>query len=647
MGNIIILDENTSNKIAAGEVIDRPASVVKELLENAIDAGADNISVEIKNGGISLIKVIDNGSGIEEDDVEIAFERHATSKIRGARDLEAISTMGFRGEALASIASVSVVQVSTRTSDNTHGKYIEIKGGVVTDSRQKGCPKGTTFIVKDLFYNTPARYKFLKKDSTEAGYISDMVNRIALGNPNISIRLISNGTTVVHTPGNNDLISTIFSIYGKETAGNLCEVDYEDEKVRITGYVGKAEISRSNRNHQSFFINRRYIKSRLISSAIEEAYKTLLMKNRYAFAVLNIDINSMLVDVNVHPSKLEVKFSNEQDIYRSIYHAVNNALLKGIDYRKIEVEGKGVGGTSLIKEVRQPDTPYIQQSIPTNSREQKSQDFIQEINDTLVDKQILNKEPDTHSESSLTSVEPLISQVEPESASPSEVETVSEVETLSKVEALSELEAMPEHVPVLRHKDDKWSLAEARIIGQAFSTYILMQNGEELILVDQHAAHERIMFEKMKMKYYDNKPLAQMLLTPMVVELTFQEVKFIEENSEFFTKLGFIFEGFGNNSIILRSIPSKESGGPVKELFLEIIDFVMSSNKVDSNIAEDALYSIACKAAVKANKKLGELEMRQLIKELEALENPYTCPHGRPTVIRLTRYELEKMFKRA
>lgn len=645
MGKIIILDENTSNKIAAGEVIERPASVVKELLENAIDAGADNISVEIKNGGISLIKVVDNGSGIEEDDVELAFERHGTSKIRGAKDLEAISTMGFRGEALASIAAVSVVQLTTRTSDSTHGCYIEIRGGTVTDIRQKGCPKGTSFIVRDLFFNTPVRYKFLKKDTTEAGYVSDMVSRIALGNPHISIKLVSNGATVIHTPGNNDLNSTIFSIYGKEVSNNLCKVDYEDEKVRITGFIGKAEISRSNRNQQSFYINRRYIKSKIISAAIDEAYKTLLMKNRYAFSVLNIEVNPLLVDVNVHPSKIEVKFSDEQGLYRSIYHAVNNALLSGTEFRSVEIKSKK-DESFFIKEKRQSDNTYEQQIIVPqiqNDGKQYSEqmqnyrekaldikyEYSKVISPLVTDKveEDVNTEEDTYENTNRNLNENILKNIDKN--------------TNNSVNYITDENRN------ISENDNLYKISDSTLVGQAFSTYILLQNEQELILVDQHAAHERIMFEKLKSEYNDNKPMAQMLAVPVVVELTFQEWKFADENRDFFIKIGFIFEDFGNNSIILRSIPSNEQSIAIKDVFLEILDLTMNSDPANLKIvAEDALYSIACKAAVKANKRLNEMEIKQLIKELEVLENPYTCPHGRPTVIKLTKQQLEKMFKR-
>jgi len=723
MGRIIILDENTSNKIAAGEVIERPASVVKELVENAIDAGSDNITIEIKKGGISFIRVTDNGSGIESDDVEIAFERHATSKIRNSGDLEKISTMGFRGEALASIASVSVVQLTTRYKNDTSGSFVEVKGGVITERRQTGSPTGTTVVVRDLFYNTPARYKFLKKDSTEAGYISDIVSRIALGNPHISFKLVNNGSTVIHTPGNNDLLSAIFSIYGKDTAKNVCEVKYQDDMVKITGYAGKPEISRANRSHQSIYINRRYIKSKLVSSAIDEAYKTFLMKNRFAFIVLNLEINPAFVDVNVHPTKMEVKFSNEQDLFRSVYTAVSGALLGSSDFRKIEFDNLNLKDPFLLKERKLLNDKYTQQNIGEDIVTLKRNDVNAYADVTRAGKL---HDTDTYGaktpETNMHKADTLKTGVskdgtfrtgiygadayktdtfgasergfaasgfnKPEADAPgvgqyladtygnavhevgaSEAEkhrdNTHEAGTPYESVANKHDRQRPEflagqkvpgvlaeekqlHEPAQSVETVKTSLLSgASIVGQAFSTYIIMQKDDELFIIDQHAAHERIMFEHLKKKYYNKEALAQMLITPVNIELTFQEIKTAGEKKDFFEKLGFIFEDFGHNSVILRSVPFMSDSNDVRELFLEALDFVSASNKTDINIlAEETLYRIACKAAVKANRKLDNAEIRQLVSELQSFENPYTCPHGRPTVLKLTRYEIEKMFKR-
>jgi len=636
MGKIIVLDENTSNKIAAGEVIERPASVVKELVENSIDAGAGSISVEIRKGGISYIRVTDNGSGIAEDDAVIAFDRHATSKIRSSDDLYSISTLGFRGEALASIAAVSNVQLTTRTAHSDHGVYVEISAGNVKEVKQTGCPIGTTLVVKDLFFNTPARYKFLKKDSTEAGYVSDIVSRIALGNPQISFRLISGGSTAIHTPGNNDLLSTIFSIYGKDTAKEVLEINYSDSKIKISGYAGKPEIARSNRSHQSIYLNRRYIKSKVITSAIDEAYKTLLMKNKYAFIVLNIEINPMLVDVNVHPAKMEVRFSNEQDIFRSVYHAVNNALMHNPLVKTV-----GLGGTDdkpfqfTEKEKEIPRTEYKPQSLDLERH------FLMEHQETI---ELPGDEKSTVFECAIKDYPDTGRNVKPQEnaaeAFGSKVRETGGMQT-------EEVQAGTGRQWTAADPGGGVPLSKARIVGQAFSTYIMLELGDELIVVDQHAAHERIVFEGLKKRYMNNEPLSQMLAAPLVLELTHQEIKFLEDEKDFFYKLGFIYENFGNNSIVLRSVPYDGRNSSIKEAFLEVLDFVMTSSKSDCNaIVDDALYTIACKAAVKANRKLGDIEIRSLLEELERIENPYTCPHGRPTVLKITKHELEKKFKR-
>lgn len=640
MGKIIVLDENTSNKIAAGEVIERPASVVKELAENAIDAGAGSISVEIKNGGISYIRVTDNGMGIDEDDVVIAFERYATSKIKSSDDLDSITTLGFRGEALASIAAVSNVQLTTRVGKNPHGMYVEISGGTVKEVKQTGCPVGTTFVVKDLFFNTPARYKFLKKDSTEAGYISDIISRTAMGNPHISFRLISNNSAVIHTPGNNDLLSTIFSIYGKETAREVLELKYSDDKIKISGYVGKPEIARSNRNHQSIYLNGRYIKSKVITSAIDEAYKTFLMKNKYAFIVMNIEINPFLVDINVHPTKMEVRFSNEQDIFRSVFYAVNNALLQKPLVKAVELDHKVEKPFSFIDRAKEPSKVDYKQQLLDIDRYAVKEPF-QKVERPELER---DKEGENLNEFEYN--------LEKSEYNLEKTENNKPVIAGDYRQGVTTGETSPVDADIRREdmfQDDagKGSLANARIVGQAFSTYILLEFNDELIMVDQHAAHERIMFERLKKLYMDNKPLAQMLAAPVVLELTHQEVKFLEDEKIFFNKLGFIYENFGNNSIVLRSVPYADQSSAVKEFFLEVLDHVMASGRSDYNLnAEDTLYTVACKAAVKANKKLGDIEIREILKGLEHIKNPYTCPHGRPTAIKIAKHEFEKKFKR-
>lgn len=626
MGKIITLDEGTIGKIAAGEVVERPASVVKELVENSIDAGASRINVEIKNGGISLIRVTDNGSGIEEDDVAIAFERHSTSKIRHADDITSVQSLGFRGEALASIAAVSHVEMVTRTENRLYATQICLKGGKIEYIKKTGAPVGTSVTVKDLFFNTPARYKFLKKDTTESGYVSDIIYRLALANPGIMFRLSSNGTTVVHSPGDNDLLNTIVSLYGIDIGKSVIEVDYKDELVKIAGYAGKPEISKSNRNFQSVFVNGRYIRSKIVTSAIDEAYKTYLMKNRHAFIVLKIEINPAAIDVNVHPAKMEIKFSDEQAIYRAIYHAVNGALMRGSGIRDASI---GMINRSLseyeipenrrnIKEEYYSEAIERADNIDNKNNNTNTAGRNISLNDSQ-DRQIaLDIKYDKHDTPACTT--PLVNKDE------------------MRGQVIKD--AAPE-------KNISIDLMGARIAGKVFSTYILLQKEDYILIIDQHAAHERILYEEIRRKYYNNQSLAQMLVVPVVVNLTHQEMQKLKENERLFNGLGFIFEDFGNNSIIIRAVPYGGYDGGEKELFIQLLDTVDITEGNDYNdVADEALYSIACKAAVKANMNLDDIEIMELVKKLSQLENPYTCPHGRPTIIKLHKHDFEKLFKR-
>ena len=660
MGRIIVLDENTSNKIAAGEVVEKPASVVKELVENSIDAGATSISVDIKNGGISYIKVTDNGSGMDEDDVEIAFERHATSKIKRAEDLDSIITMGFRGEALASIAAVSSVELQTRAACNTYGMYVHISGGTFKEIRQTGCPVGTTFIIRDLFYNTPARYKFLKKDSTEAGYISDTISRIALGNPEISFKLTSGKTILLHTPGNNDVKSAIYSVYGKEIIRELMEVNYQDDKYRITGYVGRPEAARANRNYQSLYINKRYVKSRTVSYAVEQAYNSILMKNKFPFYVLNIELNPLLVDANVSPSKTEVRFAEESYLSRAIYMAVAKALNSDTLFNPVSVTRRDREIFKFKNVDPKPD--YIQEELDVNSQAAVSQEqgnaqgqIFEEI---AYNKATIVKETERVFEPPLQSIQ---------KASDLNKNHEKEIRILTEVlKPLARRDFDPEPAreaqaavlqdntaasdcPLKKQEKPKpeLDLTSMKYIGQAFSTYIILQHGDELVLVDQHAAHERIIYERLKSKYEEQENNTQLLLEPVVIQFQPTEIIDIWAAREMLNRTGFIFEDFGNNSIIIRGIPYVLEGCSPKEVFMELIDKMLTSLKpVSTPLADDIIHTIACKAAIKANKKLDDSEVQRLLIELSAAGARYTCPHGRPTVVRLTKYEIERMFKR-
>ncbi len=571
MGSIIILDENTANRIAAGEVIERPSSVVKELVENSIDAGATAITVEIRKGGIEYIRVTDDGSGIAEDDVLMAFERHATSKLRDSEGLACISTLGFRGEALSSIASVSRVGITTKTADAGYGMRLDVSAGTVNKHEKTGCPEGTTIVVEKLFYNTPARYKFLRKDSTEARYVTETLNRAALGTPNVSFRLVSNGREVLHTPGNNDLLSTIFSIHGRETAQKCIGFDEQFESVRVEGFVGSPETARSNRSAQYFYVNDRYIKSSMMNSAVDEAFKTFVMKGRYPFTVVKVGISSGLVDVNVHPAKLQVRFSNEQDIFRTIFHGIRNALSKNISIKK-----------------------DFSDSVLSSSDKTEYKKYVTEVQQPMK----------------------LFSSFK---------------ETAEK-------------------KYDHYErdiLLNSEYIGQVLNTYIILQHGDRLYVMDQHAAHERVMYENLKKKHLKGENLSQQLVSPVVVELSNSEFQFLEEKNDILIKTGYNYEIFGNNSIVLRTVPYTGTGGNIKGDFISLIEHLKGcDNKCTNDMTEEALYRTACTAAVKAGKTMNASESEHLVKQVAAMENPFTCPHGRPTLISIDKSELERRFKR-
>ena len=622
LGNIIVLDENSINKIAAGEVIERPLSIVKELVENSIDAGASKITVEIKNGGIICIKITDDGKGIAPDDVELAFERHATGKIRSADDLPKVMTMGFRGEALTSIAAVSEVELFTRTIDNDSGMNVLIKGGNISRITQTGCPIGTSITVRDLFFNTPARFKFLKKDTTEAGYISDIMVRLALSSPQISFKFISNGTTLLHTPGNNDLSSTIYSLYGREISQNLIFAEFKDDKFRITGYVGNSAVARSNRAQQSLFVNNRFVKNKTVTAAIDEAYKTIIMKNKFAFCVLKIDINPLLIDVNVHPNKMEIKFSDEGDLFRSVYHTINNAITKDI----------------VLPEF---STKKVDIDSPTDNFSQNLLRNTDRYNYKTTDVSPLKEEPyitvETVAKCELDR-KLALENIEPANA----IENINVEFTDKRGDILISEEASDYENKNYYEK----LLLEGVIIGQGFMTYIIIQLGDQLVFIDQHAAHERIRFEKLVHRYENAQLHGQNLLTPEIIDVTSNEKLLITSRKDFISSLGFEFEDFGQNSVIIRQVPLNNLEYSPNKLFKEVIDKVESLGDRAKLQAKEILYDIACKGAIKANKKLDNQEILELLRGLADLKTITTCPHGRPIILKMAKYFIEKEFKR-
>jgi len=619
MSVITVLDTQTANSIAAGEVVERPASVVKELVENALDAGASVIHVEIRQGGISSIRVTDNGCGMDETDAQLAFGRHATSKIRSIDDLEQLSTMGFRGEALASIAAVAKVRLETRPIGQVSGTAVEITAGELVALRPAGCPEGTTLVIENLFFNTPARFKFLKKDSSEAAAVADVLERIALARPDVSFRLVSQGNELLHTPGNNDLRSAIFAVFGKEAASSIHQLDYSMAPVQISGYIGTPEAARNSRNQQCIYVNGRLVKSRAVSAAIDEAYATHLMKRKHPLAVLKIDLPTPLVDVNVHPQKMEVRFWDEQAVFRAVYHGIQNALQSG---------GAIVESTPFSGAVHAPAPAPVQMSLPRPVNEPASAAAGYATDPVAAG-------PD------LSGV--VIQDAPARSDLPDQVfaQTMQE-KTDHQLE-----QSQPEPSTVSRPKSIS-SLHSARLIGQLFATYLVLEHEQDLLLLDQHAAHERILFEQLVARHRARGPAAvQPLLIPQTIEVSAREQAILLAEQENLLQLGFEFEAFGNQSILLRSLPDSGRFVLRPQAAIRVLLDTLLSDKLRSEEQIDELYySMACKAAIKAHDKLDVREMEQLLSDLGELEDPYHCPHGRPVIIRISRYELEKQFKR-
>ena len=715
MGKIVLLDDSTINKIAAGEVIERPASVVKEVMENSIDAGATAITVEIRNGGISYIRVTDNGKGIMQDDLEIAFERHATSKLRNAEDLDEIRTMGFRGEALASIASIAKVSLMSKTADSDNGYEVVIEGGNILSKSEAGCPNGTSITIENLFYNTPVRYKFLKKDFTESGYIEDVVTRIALVHPEISIRLINTGKTIIQTSGNGDIKPVIYNIYGKEIADNLIDIEYTYEDVLVKGVIGKPVISRSNRSNQLFFVNNRYVKDKTLSGAAEQAFKGFVTIGKHGFLVLNLDMDPRKVDVNVHPAKLEVRFQEENKIFKAIYHAIREGLLKGdlvadtssID--KIDNE-KTRYNTEKIEE-----NPEIEKLNSTNFRdivdlkniedeqesEKKNEETFEEVMAKLQRMQNIIKTVKDENKTDYTEIKSEdVKDVENKEIKPNIVpeEKIEEqkeniqnkIENLKKeiqAEFLkdesdkSDLKFMDMYEKTFgiavkkkeQNVEDDLNIAKEfkpitaqdnvsvfeesskyitkpvyKFLGIAFNTYIIIEMGLDLYIIDQHAAHERIMYEKIKQNYYSNNTKdSQLMLLPDIITLTHKEMGIYKDNKDMFQRAGFMVEEFGENTVKLSGVPDILIDLETKELFLETLDEINTvARTAKQEIEEKFIATVACKAAVKAHMVLSKEEVTELLDKLLQLPNPFTCPHGRPTAIRMTKNDIEKKFSR-
>ena len=696
MGKIVLLDELTINQIAAGEVIERPASVVKELVENSIDAGATKVTVEIQNGGISKIRIIDNGMGISKDDMEFAFERHATSKIRNADDLETVKSMGFRGEALASIAAIANVEMVSKTEEDEIGNRILVEGGKILEKEEIASQQGTTITVSNLFFNTPVRYKFLKKDFTEAGYIEDAITRIALANPNIAIKLINGSKTIIQTTGNGDIKSVIYNIYGKEVAEGLVPVEYEYEDIKVQGVVGKPEIARNNRSYQLFFVNKRYIKDKTLSASAEQAFKGLLTIGKYGFLVLNVDIDPKKIDVNVHPTKLEIRWQEESKVFKAVYHSIREGLLKeDLISSPEKVEEENINEIKVTDEeskeeiiedkeqvqdfkaqtMRIPNFINMFKKKEIEDKEENSLDSENTIQELYNKKNGIENAANEQEEEIEKFKVPTEEQIDKAAAIINMQKNMEEISRVSdepkqefdemyikafgklpknevKENETNKLESIKldsvENISVFEQSERYSKTPNYKYIGALFSTYIVIEIKEEIYIIDQHAAHERIMYEKVRENFYsENEKDSQIMLLPDIITLSHKEKEIVKENTEIFKKAGFIFEDFGDNTIRLIGVPSLCMELDTKELFLQLLDEIDTVAITATQEKEDKFIStVACKAAVKANMNLDKEEVDNLMKELLVLPNPFTCPHGRPTAIKMSRYEIERKFSR-
>lgn len=706
---IQVLDQSTINQIAAGEVVERPASVVKELMENAIDAGSTAITVEIRQGGIGFIRITDNGCGIKKEELPLAFLRHSTSKIRTAEDLLTVSSLGFRGEALSSIAAVSQVELITKTSGSLTGSRYRIEGGEEKGLEEIGAPDGTTFISRNLFFNTPARRKFLKTETTEGAHVADLVEKIALSHPEISIRLIVNNQSCLHTSGNHNLKDIIYTIYGREIAANLLPVEVSNGMVKVSGFIGKPVIARGNRNFENYFINGRYIKSGLVSKAIEDGYKSYMMQHKYPFTLLHLTVEPEYIDVNVHPSKMELRFKDGENMYRVICQAVmdalsgkelipNVSLMSEREERELEKKETaaarnpilGSGMSAPAKNAHGPE-PFehrrmeamgIREERPAYGEKKQESKWIlppkpltRELPPERVPAQVQQNLADkvwSHEAQSGQNLSGKMTQAEKSTLSeldsqPQAAENTPQTEKLSTPvgQAASDgqtaISSAPIEENVLAEKPapptqmemfDNRLLSESarkrhRLIGQVFETYWLVEYDGSLYIIDQHAAHEKVLFEKNFASLKTREYTSQLVSPPIILTLSLQEADLLKRHMKVFTDIGFEIEPFGGNEYAVRAVPDNLFSLAKKDLLMELIDG-LSDDSMGKNVESiyDRIATMSCKAAVKGNNELSFAEADKLIDELLKLENPYNCPHGRPTIVAISKYEMEKKFKR-
>lgn len=716
MPEITLLDQETIDKIAAGEVVERPSSVVKELVENAIDAKATAITVEIKEGGISFIRITDNGCGIERRQVPLAFLRHSTSKIKSVEDLLSIHSLGFRGEALSSIAAVAQVELITKTYEELTGTRYVIEGSKEKENEEIGAPDGTTFIVRNLFYNTPARRKFLKTAQTEAGYISDLMERMALSHPDVSFKFINNGQTKLHTSGNSREKDLIYHIYGRDITSAILPLSAETELFTVKGFIGKPIVSRGNRNYENYFINGRYIKSALISKAIEEGYKGFMMQHQYPFCVLYFTMNSELLDVNVHPTKMELRFSQNEVIYKSLYEIIRNTLTHKDFIPEVPVKEEKTAAKT-VPEVKKTPEPFevrrlndIRKAVSMDSPYERKYPERERVTGLPFPKQDMKKEKNPHLEQDIRKEDSFTGDVKDSGRKAADdlfarlsgkrtgEVTVAEDKQISdgnkadmegndlyqqsmqKPEKIHEettaygQSTASEHIPVhtlssepehaadqrnaviyeqqnLADMDSHFLTKDARkkhqIIGQLFDTYWLVQYEDKLFIIDQHAAHEKVLYEKTMKKIKNQSFASQSLSPPVILTLSNEEVEMLQKYKEQILAFGYEIEPFGGKEYAITAIPADFTDVDMKLMFIEMLDdFVGITGTGAPDMIMEKVASMSCKAAVKGNDRLSRTEAETLIDELLELENPYNCPHGRPTIISMTKYEIEKKFKR-
>lgn len=689
MPHIHVLDQVTIDKIAAGEVIERPASIVKELVENAIDAGATSVTVEIKDGGISLIRIMDNGCGIPHEEVRSAFLRHSTSKISSVEDLAHISSLGFRGEALSSIAAVTQTELITKIEEEELGTRYVIEGGKEISIEETGAPDGTTFLVRQLFYNVPARRKFLKTPMTEAGHVQDLLMHLALSHPEVAFIFLNNGQEKLRTSGSGKLKDVIYNVYGRDVAANLLDIDYEKGGLRITGYLGKPVITRGNRNFENFFVNGRYVKSPMISKSLEDAYRDFTMQHKFPFAVLHFHVDGEQIDVNVHPTKMELRFQRQQDVYNTVFEGVHRRLLEpeliqqaevpdpvasdakeGAEARtakespfllKPRTPGNVPAGARPVSRPAVPDagkpensdaseSPVVQPAAGVAARSGEKNEASQESKEEVRDedyfiRKMRERVMAYHNRASSAEVSDKSGIYRQEE----QADRIREAAVYNAQPAEEAVQPKPQQLDLFEENFLKRDVrAEYKLIGQVFDTYWLVQYQDSLYIIDQHAAHERVLYERTLKGMKTREFTSQYLSPPIILSLSMQEAELLKENMDRFARIGFEIEPFGGEEYAVRAVPDNLFGIAKKELLMEMIDDLADgiSSSMTPELIDEKVASMSCKAAVKGNNRLSAQEVNALIGELLTLDNPYHCPHGRPTIIAMTKRELEKKFKR-